>query len=44
MIFFFALTTVIMPTLVLVGLVIFTARNAMEHRRARSLRGKGQPG
>jgi hypothetical protein len=35
MIFFFTVITVIVPALVLTGLVIFTARNAAENRRAR---------
>jgi hypothetical protein len=36
MIFFFAFVTVIVPTLVLVVLAVFTARNAAENRHPRS--------
>jgi hypothetical protein len=36
MILFFTLAAVIMPTLVLVGLVIFSVRTAVENRRERA--------
>jgi hypothetical protein len=41
MIFFFALTTVIMPASVLMGLVIFSVRNAMENHLSQSPSVKG---
>jgi hypothetical protein len=39
MIFFFTVVTVIVPAFVLVGIVIFAARDAVEDRREREAKG-----
>jgi hypothetical protein len=40
MIFFFTTVTVIVPTMVLMGIVVFAAHDAREHRHARIPRDK----